>query len=196
MTAQIERGQEINGGAEFNNTRVRLSLLLDSQQKNARTYIEKEEMYAPNHRADMYIEHYTLLKRLGFPVPATVRKISGTNKLIVSDLTSNGKYDVFSDNELKTGKRKGAMQITDMQKVQDQLLQIAQKADAANITLTYDTYFFLVDRDGNTKVILGDLGMGVIPNQFGPTKSLEHAAKLFKMITNVREGRGSLHGIY
>jgi hypothetical protein len=159
-----DAGINIGDGNEAKYTAQRLILIKNGRERNAGEFAERDpkytrvwEFYVP----DEYIKHYLELKQAGLPVPLTVRKVEGSRKIIITDLTEGGKKLVFSINEMHEKKLDFEKAIKNKKNVKKQLIEISQKADRAGFNIYEDTYFFIVDPDGNAKVILGDLGVGV-----------------------------------
>ncbi|HMS22352.1 MAG TPA: hypothetical protein PKA38_01185 [Candidatus Levybacteria bacterium] len=157
-------GTYIGSGNEARYIIQELVLIKNGRERNAGKFAERDPKYARAWEffvSDDYVKHYLELKQADLPVPLTVRQIEGTRSIIVTDLTEGNKKLVFSMNEIFEKKVDFEEVIKNKQNVKKQLIEISQKADRAGFNIYEDTYFFIVDSEGNANVILGDLGLGV-----------------------------------
>ena len=190
-TVELENPQPMHSkGVESINTRVAATVVSGNKERSANTFIQKASQNGVfnAHQTDTerYWEHYNFLKQRGFPVPTTVRKVAGSDDLLITDLTENGTKRVFSSNEIFA--KEVNIQDYNAEELRDKMLAIADKADQEGIKIWQDAYFFIVDKDNNVEVILGDLGLGIFPpNGEGedktPTYSHDRVVDFYKEIT-------------
>ncbi|MBP6913253.1 MAG: hypothetical protein KBC00_01435 [Candidatus Levybacteria bacterium] len=185
-----ENSRYIGSGNEARYVTRELILVKNGRERTVGEFAERDTKYARAwefYVPDEYIKHYLQLKKADLPVPLTIRQVEGSNKIIITDLTEGGKKCVFSTNDIHNKTIDFEAIVKNKQSVKTQLIEISQKADRAGFNIYEDTYFFILDANGNTKVILGDLGVGVTKktnNFFDYHASEREARRLFNKLAH------------
>lgn len=130
---------------------------------------------------DKSLSNYHKLYELGFPVIPTYRRLQNEKKILMTDLTENGKYLVFSFNEIHEGTVKPNTLIKNFADVRLQLAAIVQKAATADCFIQRAAYFVRVDSSGKAHILIGDVGRDVC---FEPTRELRNALVRNKYTTD------------
>jgi hypothetical protein len=102
-------------------------------------------------------DKYWWLRRNGFPVPKTFRYDKQNERLLVSDITENGKYTIV---DTHTPLAERGIKLGNRDKVESQVRKIALGAygEGNGVFLYHDAYTVLVDKNGMGKVCLSDFG--------------------------------------
>jgi hypothetical protein len=142
---------------------------------------------------EKHLKHFRFLKEHGFPVPATMRRIKGENRLMITDLSEGGGKRVVSLNNINAGEVAIAESLQNLSEIKEQLKQVAKKADNLGILIAPDAYFLILDATNKGKLVIGDLG-GImidksdIPPYYGYQNSFEAAEGFYRTIASCFSG--------
>lgn len=121
----------------------------------------KEDRYPGKYICVSAFAGYKLCKNAGLPVPETVRLDRDNSRLLVTDLTDNGKFEVVAVNDFNSDLHKDKIEeIENFDQLIEVILSIADKASRKGVFLPHDCYLFKLSRNQSKisidRVVVGD----------------------------------------
>ena len=103
------------------------------------------------------LKRHHSLKKLGFPVPNTLRISEDGLHILMTDMTRNDQFEIIDRHNLDS-----SLQINNLDEVKDEVLKIAKKGEENDYIFGYDAYAVVVDKKTNLgHVIILDIGSGI-----------------------------------
>ncbi len=154
-------GEGINEGHVRDGVRVKMGRrILNFAEKIFNSDYFLEDVEDKEKALRNIIKTQIRLKKMGFPVVNTMRIIdvpeSAEKRLLVTDLTENGKYEILSAVTMDFHE---AIQLSNSEEVNNQLSEIYQLLNINRVRLgSFDVPFLIIDKETKRgKIILGDL---------------------------------------
>ncbi len=135
------------------------------------------------------MKRHSELKKLGLPVPNTLRISEDRRHILMTDMTQDGKFEIIDRHNTYSG-----TEIKNKKEMKDKVKEYAALAEANGLVFSPDAFAILVDKmTGYGQVAILDIGSGVYSqeklNEMGKEKTdiSKEAAEDFNLMLDLRE---------